>query len=128
MINPRFAKMLVYRFEFFVALSFLEKKGQRWKEKQARGKEGSTANRLNKRELRKTSPKDGFLFCSVRSLAHHLLPPSQSPILARVSSKKSIIPGRGRIIQTHVFVVSLCSCAPFTVLHLIYTMRCGELC
>ena len=86
-INPRPAKMFVPRSEFFVALSFLEKKGQRRKEKQARGKEGSTANRLNKRELRKTSPKDGFLFCSVRSLAHHLLPPSQSPILARVSPK-----------------------------------------
>ena len=122
-INPRPTKKFVYRFEFFVALSFLEKKGQRRKEKQARGKEGSTANRLNKRELRKTSPKDGFLFCSVRSLAHHLLPPSRSPILARVSSKRSIIPGRGRIVQIKFIVASLCSCVSFAVLRVVYTVR-----
>ena len=127
-INLRFAKMLVHRFEFFVALSFLEKKGQRRKEKQARGTEGSTANRLNKRELRKTNPKDGFLFRSVRSLARHLLPPSRSPNLARLSPKKSIILGRGRLGQTKAVVVSLCSCAPFTVLREVYTMRRGEMC
>ena len=119
----RLTKPTVFRFDLFVALSFLEKKGQRRKEKQARGKEGSTANRLNKRELRKTNPKDGFLFRSVRSLAHHLLPPSRSPILARVSSKRSIIPGHGRLVQPRAFVVSLCSCASFAVLCKVYTVR-----
>ena len=122
-INPRPTKKFVYRFEFFVALSFLEKKGQRRKEKQARGKEGSTANRLNKRELRKTNPKDGFLFCSVSPLAHHLPPPYRSPTLARLSLKNpsfSVAYGTYRPMcssfrYAHAFL--------FAVLRVVYTMR-----
>ena len=117
-------KKLVYRFEFFVALSFFGKERATAERKTGKG-EGALGRRANvtKEDNNKQTPKVAYLFRSVRLLARDLLPPSRSPILARVSSKRSIIPGRGRIVQIKFIVASLCSCASFAVLCKVYTVR-----